>query len=510
MADPLTLLALAAAAGFVFNKISSQAKKNNELKQNAITYSRDIVANTKLKPLDAPDFDITTIEVLPEYVLVKALIENHFPLIFVTGGAGTGKSTLIRWLLNEFHGSALLGAPTGIAAINIGGQTLHSLCQLPPAFILEWKDIKETPWRREIKEAKLLIIDEISMVKANLLDAISAFFRLNRGIDEPFGGLPVLMIGDMFQLPPVVDKNERKLYEKYYKSAKFNHARCIQFTTFYAIELKKTFRQTDQIFVDTLNKIREGVYLDESIAFLNSQCLITSRPTKGAVWLSPRKIEVNAKNMEELKMIESPIRVYQGKKSGKFKDDRLPSPFDLELKCEAQVMFTKNDISKRWVNGTVGIIKTMSDVNIVVELSGSYRLVDVGRVTWEEYEYCWNSEISKIDRIVVGSYTQFPLILAWAITIHKSQGQTIENVHLDLGLGAFDTGQTYVALSRCRSISGLSMTRYLKEKDVLIDHDSKVFYDDLRSKIKNLPPEKMMENLETDQCTFEDELDIPF
>lgn len=182
----------------------------------------------------------------------------------------------------------------------------------------------------------------------------------------------------------------------------------------------------------------------------------------------------------------------------------------MELKCEAQVMFTKNDIQKRWVNGTVGIIKSLSEDNIVVELSGSYRLVDVGRVTWEDYEYHWNSKISKIDRIIVGSYTQFPLILAWAITIHKSQGQTIENVHLDLGSGAFNTGQTYVALSRCRSISGLLMTRYLQVKDILIDHDSKVFYDDLRSKIKFLPPEKMMENLKSDQCNFGDELDIPF
>ena len=330
MADPLTLLALAAAAGFVFNKISSLAKKGNEQNQKAITYSRDTVANTKIKLQDASDFDITAIEVLPEYRLVKALIENHFPLIFVTGGAGTGKSTLIRWLLNEFYGSVLLGAPTGIAAINIGGQTLHSLCQLPPVFFLDWEDIKETPWRREIREAKLLIIDEISMVKSNLLDAVSAFFRRNRGIDEPFGGLPVLMIGDMFQLPPVIDKTEKELYEKYYESAKFNHARCIKFTTFYAIELKKTFRQTDQIFVDILNKIREGVYLDESVAFLNSHCLITSRPTKGAVWLSPRKSEVYAKNMEELKRIETPTRVYQGKISGKFKDDKSPSPFDLD------------------------------------------------------------------------------------------------------------------------------------------------------------------------------------
>lgn len=349
------------------------------------------------------------------------------------------------------------------------------------------------------------------MVTDNLLDGVSAFFRLNRGVDKPFGGLPVIMIGDMFQLSPVVNDTMQELFDEYYYgSAKFYNARCLSHTNYYGVELNKTFRQTDQRFVDILNKIREGVDIVESVETLNSECLITDNPPLGAVWLSPRKDDVKRKNFSELMKIDNPLMKYKGQKKGEFKSERLPFPFDFELKCDAQIMFTKNDILKRWINGTVGVVKDMADDNIVVELTNTHKLVDVGRVTWEEYKYHWNTQTSEIDRIVVGSYTQFPLALAWAITIHKSQGQTIENVHLDLGSGAFATGQTYVALSRCRSISGLSMTRHLREKDIMIDHESKAFYDHLRSRIKILPPEKMMKILESIPNSFEDDFDIPF
>ena len=494
--DPFSLLALAAAAGFIFNKVSSQAKKNNETNRHELTYSRDIVARAKRKESIA-DHNLSAIEVLPEYKLVRLLVIQQFPLIFVTGGAGTGKSTFVRWLLKEFDGSVLLGAPTAMAAINIDGKTLHSMCQLPPAWIIK-KDIKKAPRRREIKEAKLLIIDEISMVTANLLDGVSAFFRLNRGIDKPFGGLPVIMVGDMFQLPPVVSDATKDLFERIYGSAKFYNAKCLSATTYYAVELHKTFRQVDQRFVDVLAKIREGVDLPASIDTINSECLITDTPPSGAVWLSPRNAEVDHRNLSELKIIESPSRMYRGQIAGSFKGDRLPSPLELVLKIGAQVMFTKNDSLKRWINGTIGKVVSMTDDKIVVELTQDGKLVDVERSKWQEYQYRWNDSTSEIDREERGSYTQFPLVLAWAITIHKSQGRTIENVHLDLGVGAFETGQTYVALSRCRSMSGLSMSRPLADTDILVDQESKAFYYHLRSVIEKLPPDVMMKKLSSD------------
>ena len=491
--DPFTLLALVSAAGFIFKKSSAQAKFNHENNRKELTYSKDIVSRAKNQ--EVADFDISAIEVLPEYHLIKALIQNEFPLTFVTGGAGTGKSTLIRWLLSEYDGSVLLTAPTAVAAINIEGKTLHSLCHLPPAWIVK-NDIKKDISRREISQAKLLIIDEISMVTANLLDGVSAYFRLNKRVDKPFGGLPVIMIGDMFQLPPVVGKETKHLYEQIYGSAKFYNAKCLGETTYYGIELNKTFRQIDQEFVNILTRIREGIDINECLAFLNSKCLITTTPSEDVVWLSPRNVEVNSRNSFELNKIKSPAKLYRGKISGNYKPDRLPSPIELTLKNNAQVMFTKNDMSKRWINGTVGKVISMDEDNIVVELVKSKTLVDVGRTKWAEFQYKWNDTKNEIERVQTGSYLQFPMILAWAITIHKSQGRTIEKVHIDLGNGAFETGQTYVALSRCRSISGLSLSRPLAHNDILVDNESKDFYYRLRDLISRLPPSEMIKNLE--------------
>jgi hypothetical protein len=496
--EPLTLIALAAAAGFIFGGESSQSRKNNEWRRRELTYSRDIVARAKRQAV--ADFDIDSIDVLPEYKLVRELVAQAFPLTFVTGGAGTGKSTFIKWLVAQYAGRVLLGAPTAMAAINIEAKTLHSLCQLPPAWIVR-KDIKHTPRRREIKEAKLLIIDEISMVTANLLDGVSAYLRLNRGVDKPFGGLPVVMVGDMFQLPPVVTGSTRDLFERIYGSAKFYNAKCLREMTYYAVELTKTFRQSDQDFVNLLAKLREGVELGQVLECLNKQCEIRGDAPNSAVWLSPRNAEVDSRNVQELRRLETNPTMYRGTISGRFKVDRLPSPMELVLKPGAQVMFTKNDQRKRWINGTIGKVIRLAEDSISVELAGSAKLVDVERVKWPDYRYTWNDSTNEIERREIGSYTQFPLVLGWAITIHKSQGRTIERVHLDLGGGAFETGQTYVALSRCRAIQGLTLSRPLSSTDVMVDEESKLFYDELRQIIKKLPPKTMVENLEIAKIT---------
>ncbi len=442
--------------------------------------------------------------------MVKELVlDGTFKVIFVTGGAGTGKSTFIRWLMNEFDGSALLGAPTGMAAVNVGGKTLHSLCQLPTGLV-RTSEIKRVPRRIEVKTAELLIIDEISMVNAHLLDCVSYFFKINRKGKintrrmKPFGGLSVVIVGDMFQLPPVVSGELRAFCDRNYEgSAKFYKAKSLEHITSYAVELKKTYRQTDQVFVDLLSKIREGVDLTETLGQLNSRASITHAPPDDCVWLSPRNIEVDNRNFRKLDELDSSPFMHQGFIEGRFKSDHLPSPLELILKNGAQVMFTKNDVDKRWVNGSIGIVIREEDDKIRVRLTESGRVVDVGQAKWVEYQFVWNSYDKKIERKEIGSYRQFPLMLAWSVTIHKSQGRTIEKVHLDLGGGAFETGQTYVALSRCRSLAGLSMSRPLVESDILVDKEATHFYQSLRASAEEYPPEKILESLKAKN-------DVPF
>ncbi|AXI03121.1 ATP-dependent DNA helicase [Aquirhabdus parva] len=491
---PESLMALTAEAGFVFNQLLDLHDSHDgidDLNLDEFRYSKDIAMPIK-EHLQSSD--LSKIDVLPEYLLIKQLIDRNFPLIFVTGGAGTGKSTFIKWLMKQFRGSALLSAPTAMAAINIDGKTLHSLCQLPPAWIVK-KDIKSTPHRTDIKEAKLLIIDEISMVTANLLDGVSAFLRQNRDGNSAFGGMTVIMVGDLFQLPPVVSESSKPLFDRIYGSAKFFKARCLRNTPYYAVELKKTFRQSDQAFVNILTKIREGIDLKESLALLNAGCTITDTPPIDAVWLSPRNAEVDTRNHRELSKLDASVQSYTGQLTGQFKADRLPSPMELVLKIGAQVMFTKNDLNRRWINGSVGTVKKMTADKITVVMSVSKQTVEVERDEWQEYQYRWGMIDEEIERYETGSYIQFPLVLAWAMTVHKSQGRTLEKVHLNLGAGAFETGQTYVALSRCRTLEGLSLARPLTEADIMVDQESKDFYQHLRAVIHKLPAETMLDKI---------------
>ncbi len=490
--DPFTLLALATAAGFVFKRLSGSS---NREERREFVFSKDLVAS--INPDNRSEFDLDRIDILPEYQLIRSLVEQQWPLIFVTGGAGTGKTTFIRWALREFSGSVLLGAPTISAAVNIGGRSLHSLCQLPPGWITQ-KDIRAVPRRREINAAQLLIIDEISMVTANLLDGVSGFLRLNRGVDKPFGGLPVIMVGDLFQLPPVVDNKLRQQYERTYGSAKFYQARCLQEGTYYAVELKRTYRQSDQHFVDILSGLREGVGMEQRLNQLNAGCRISDEPPAGAIWLSPRQNEVEYRNLSAMRRLPGVEKTYQGKLEGRFPTDHLPSPAQLTLKVGTQIAFTRHDREERWINGTIGTVRRLLDDKIFVELAGG-TIVDVGRVTWSNYQYQWDPGKKEIVREASGYYHQFPLQPAWAMTIHMSQGKTIEKVHLDLGGGAFAPGQTYVALSRCRSLDGLSLARPLTLRDLLVDYEAKEFYDQLREVIARLPPEKMAQTLRQGQ-----------
>jgi ATP-dependent DNA helicase PIF1 len=416
------------------------------------------------------------IEVLPEYLEVKELIEKSFPMILVTGGAGTGKSTFIRWLDSEFKGQTLICAPTGIAALTVQGSTIHRLCKFPPSWIVDG-DIQKDP-KSLAKHARILVIDEISMVNANLLDSVDKFFQLNRGKKKPFGGICVVMVGDLFQLPPIVTEATRKLFESKYESPKFFSAEALTQSEFYPVELTKAFRQVDQEYVDLLAQIREGRGLGSAIKTLNSTCKITDNPSPGTITLSPRLADIERVNSERLKKLAGEVKVFNGVLTGKFSEKQVPVPNKIELKIGAQVMIAKN--GKNYVNGDVGTVTEILADRVKLMLTDRKELVEVPVSVWQQFEYKFNEETEEIERVPTGSYSQLPVVLAWAMTIHKSQGLTLSSVHLDLGKGAFETGQTYVALSRCRSLKTLSLARPIRSEDILVDPQAVAFYKEIR------------------------------
>jgi len=454
--------------GKTFGEVSKAIIKSTRLN------SENIYKSEEVKSVEG----IEDIEILPEYLEAKKLIEDGEQIVFVTGGAGTGKSTFVRWLAKEFYGTNLICAPTGIAALTIGGKTIHSLCRFPPSWIVR-DEIKPFPKSLAAK-AKLLIIDEISMVNANLLDSMNVFFKINRNNKSPFGGISVVMVGDLFQLPPIVTDSTKPLFEKVYDSPKFFSAKLIEKASVHSIELTKAFRQVDQDFVDLLAKIREGTDLDLALKELNSKCKITNDPPEGAVWLAPRHVDVDRVNSSRLSQLEGKKKNYEGVVSGKFKENQLPVPLSIDLKVGAQVVLANN--TKHWVNGTVAIVTKLLSDRIEVSLveDEKKRTYEVTKYTWNQYDYKFNETTDKIEKINIGEYTQIPVILAWAMTIHKSQGLTIDKVHLDLGAGAFETGQTYVALSRCRSLKNLTLSKEVKSGDIKVDPESSAFYKILR------------------------------
>ena len=424
--------------------------------------------------------------ILEEYKQVEKMIQDKVPLIFVTGGAGTGKSTFIHHLSTKYNGRLLKSAPTGIAAINISGKTIHSLFRLAPK-LLDKKDIEVLPAKQIAlyRNADVFVIDEISMVTSNMLDAVDIFLRKNLNTPRPFGGKTVVIVGDLFQLPPVVSGAMAEFYYQMYTTAYFFGSRVMKQINFEFVELQKVRRQNDQTFIDILSDIRLGLNIKERLQQINTKCRIQSEPDDGAVVLSPRNAEVDARNQRELRRIRGVDEFsYDGVISGKYKSDRLPSPMFLDLKIGAQVQFTRNNHEMDVVNGTVGrVIKLNQEVVTVQLRDGAVCMVTP--VEWEEYDYKFNAYKNAIESVVIGSFKQMPLKLAWASTVHKAQGQTLDKVHLDLGGGCFTTGQAYVALSRCTSLEGLTLSRAITEEDVQVDEMITQFYTDCRNGDQN-------------------------
>lgn len=405
--------------------------------------------------------------ITPEFSGAFEVLENTSDNVLLTGNAGTGKSTFLDYFRNNSKKNIAVVAPTGVAALNVRGQTIHSLFRFKTGF-LERPNIR--PYRRDLfRELDLLIIDEVSMVRADVFDAIEYFLRITRKNSEPFGGLQICLIGDLFQLPPVVTREEHEFFAQYYTSPFFFNTEAYQLGKFQLVQFTQIHRQDDDGFINLLNAIRHGSTSTEELELLNSRYKPKAVPAPGTLVLTTTNYLAEQINRNQLARLSGDSHTFTGEMTSKFslKGGRLPAPDPLELKLGAQVMFVKNDPDGRWVNGTIGIIESLDKKQITVKVKDiTYHLKPE---KWQTIAYEYDEDKDKIVEKVVGSYTQFPLQLAWAITIHKSQGKTLDRVIINLGSGAFAAGQLYVALSRCRSLTGIALKQAVNPSDIQCD-----------------------------------------
>jgi len=426
--------------------------------------------------------------------LANKYIEETKRHVFLTGRAGSGKTTLLKEIISSNKKNTVVVAPTGVAAINAGGVTIHSLLQLPfTAFaptsqpvdpdifmntsmlLSQLKISKEK--RAVIQAMDLLIIDEISMVRPDLLDAVDLVLRKIRKNRSPFGDVQVLMVGDLYQLPPVVKDHEWSILKNIYQTPYFFSALVWQKVKLIPIELKKIYRQTDQQFVDILNKVREGKVEEKDIAVLNKRFLPASKETEDAIMLTTHNKTADQLNAKKLKALKGKPFKLEAQITGKFFESSYPCESDLSLKKDAQVMFIKNDKDKRYYNGKLATIVRYDreEEEVIVRFHDEGGLHQIQREEWANEIFEVDEETQEISKKELGSFKQFPFRLAWAVTVHKSQGLTMDKVQLDLGR-SFAAGQAYVALSRCTSLEGIRLNSLLNLNNVIIDHRIQKFY----------------------------------
>lgn len=416
------------------------------------------------------------------------MLEKTESNLFITGKAGTGKSTLLQLFRNTSRKKIAVLAPTGVAALNVQGQTIHSFFGFPPRIITPAEASRKVTRKdllRVYKNLQVLIIDEISMVRADMLDGMDKFLRINRENFQPFGGVQVVFFGDLFQLPPVVTRDpvESSYFSDYYESPYFFSAKIFQDQDFSLepLELRKVYRQESRHFLRLLEAVRVNQLDYDDLEDLNERHDPKFAVTEGFITLCARNATADRINQKELSLLDSPEFEFTAEVKGQFDPALYPTEFSLRLRKGAQVMFVRNDIEERqFVNGTIGKITQLKQDTIVVETedpaTGKKRKIEVYKSEWDVIRYKGGAT-GGIETETVGSFTQYPLKLAWAITIHKSQGKTFDKVLIDLGGGAFEHGQLYVALSRCRTLEGVVLRQPIRMQDVITDERVVVFYE---------------------------------
>jgi len=420
---------------------------------------------------------VTPISLSAEQAEVFAAIEGTKQNLFITGRAGTGKSTLLNHLSWNTSKQIVIAAPTGVAALNVGGQTIHSLFRLPIGVIADHVIDQPDSVRKILNTIDTLVIDEVSMVNADLMDAIDRSLRQARQRpNDTFGGVQIVLFGDPYQLAPVPgDSDERAYFADTYRSLWFFDAKVWRDADLRIFELTEIHRQHDADFKHMLNAVRHGQVTAEIAGALNAAGARTP-PRDGVITLATRNDAVNRINAEALKRLSGRALTAKAEVTGDFGGRTFPADETLELKVGAQVMFLRNDAGHeggpRWVNGSIGTV-TKIDSTVFVDIDGETH--EVEPAIWEKFKYSYDPTTKKLSKDVVAEFTQFPLRLAWAVTIHKSQGATYERAIVDLGARVFSPGQTYVALSRLTSLDGLYLSRPLRPSDIIVDPNVRRF-----------------------------------
>jgi ATP-dependent DNA helicase PIF1 len=433
------------------------------------------------------------IEVTEQFRQAIDLIEKENRNLFITGRAGTGKSTLLRYLRTITGKRTVVLAPTGVSALNVHGQTIHSFFRFKTDITPDKvKRIVKSGGKNIYEKLDTIIIDEISMVRADILDCVDKFMRLNCGNSLPFAGKQILFFGDPYQLPPVITSAERKIFSGRYSTGYFFSAGVMDKLSFDILELDRIFRQHDRNFIEILNGIRNNTVTEEMLERLNTRCMPDFEPDEKDFYISLTTKNDAALQVNETRLKKLPGREYtfRAKTEGRFEKTTYPTDETLHLKEDAQVMLLNNDPRKRWVNGSIGrIVSILPEEEVIrVELTGG-ETVEVEPFQWDIFRYTYNEINDLIETEQTGSFRQFPLRLSWAVTVHKAQGKTFDNVILDTGAGAFTPGQVYVGLSRCVSIDGLILKKKIRKKDIFIDWNVVKFMTEYRYAIseKEMP-----------------------